>query len=75
MCSQEDCITQQKQTCVGRLYPSPGDNQVIQCELRNFYVVYAPLISSYGSVTASMQPHNALPVCVRGFPIDRSSSV
>jgi len=30
-------------------------SQVIQCVLRDFDVVYAPLISSYGSATATLE--------------------
>lgn len=35
--------------------PPPTPSQVIQCVLRGFDVVYAPLISSYGSVTATLE--------------------
>jgi hypothetical protein len=36
-------------------YQLPYCAQVIQCLLRDFDVVYAPLISSYGSATATLE--------------------
>ena len=38
--------------------------QVIQCVLQDFDVVYAPLISSYGSVTATLEHSSGTSVAV-----------